>query len=272
MTESEHEYTILSKNDLCDLNDLCSKKDLCGFNDFCNLNNLVAFNANSYIPIIVTKQIKLENGLCLQFKTIADFVEPNTTQDQPQPIQPKRVLVEVEKLMEWGELLQFDGNPPQKAFLRQPEVHQQLRDDNAIIPKGLSIGDLIKFDLITSHHNAQYIVTVNKYPYAFDDSILHLVIWINPVFSKKSHIETELRLFVSAKLGDHSMPKNQTDKKFIIYENPNNKRSIPEVTHYHLLVNCLNETEKCEIKKQLITMAPFDVAKIIEKMKTCSQF
>ncbi len=134
----------------------------------------------------------------------------------------------------WEELKKYDGNPPPKALTRLPNINIAYRMYNKKLSQssGVNANEFITKKLTNEYPSEYNIITKNKFPYYLDPQILHLVLWINPLYeSDAKNTEQAIRGEIAAKLND----KNAD---FVLYENLPKHRSISTVRHYQLFVLC----------------------------------
>lgn len=150
----------------------------------------------------------------------------------------------------WEELKKYDGNPPPKALTRLPNINIAYRQYNKKLSQssGISANDFIMKKLTNDYPSEYNIITKNKFPYYLDPRILHLVLWVNPLYETDAkNTEQAIRDNVATKLG----VKDKSAANFVLYENLPKHRSISTVRHYQLFVLCGNTDDKKEIENKL---------------------
>lgn len=70
-----------------------------------------------------------------------------------------------------------------------------------------------------------YIILPNKYPYWLEEGLIHKIIWVNNK-SKKKVIPEEIAI-------NHLIEKGYKD--FVIFCNSRDTKSVPSITHYHVI-------------------------------------
>lgn len=136
----------------------------------------------------------------------------------------------------WDELKKYDGNPPPKALTRLPNINIAYRLYNKKLSQtsGYNPNEFIMKKL-TNNYTAEYnIITKNKFPYHLSPQIMHLVLWVNPLYeTDPKNTEQAIRDSIEEKLG--------ATAEFVLYENLPKHRSISAVRHYQLFVLCCGE-------------------------------
>lgn len=74
-------------------------------------------------------------------------------------------------------------------------------------------------------HSTSYAILPNRYPYWIDDELVHKIIWVNSKY-KKYVIPEKVAI-------EHLLQNGYKD--FVLFCNSRDNKSIPSVTHYHVI-------------------------------------
>jgi len=104
---------------------------------------------------------------------------------------------------------------------------------------------------------ANLLITKNNYPYNVADSILHLVLWVNPYGTKHGKLcEGEVFNFLIKKFGlKRSASDDEVNNTYILFENSSANKSVRSIEHYQLFV------KKDLAKKVDLKLARFEFKK-----------
>jgi len=124
----------------------------------------------------------------------------------------------------WEFLKQFNNNPPDAPLHRNENIQIKYTLYMEKIKQSLNttILKLINKCIHDNFSTYKFIITYNDFPYDVDDSILHLVLWVNPKYMSNINEVCEFL--------------KKYYPKYIIFKNKTNHQSIPEIEHYQLFI------------------------------------
>lgn len=134
--------------------------------------------------------------------------------------------MEVRGPWKWKHLQEYKKDPHKFATIpRKNDVnyeHQKLTE----IPSSIRSENLIK-ELKFDKDNLFALVD-NSYPYDIEPGIRHMVLFINPKYADKFANPKIIEYLVSS----NAWKMGYTD--YLYFENPPERRSVPEIIHYHV--------------------------------------
>lgn len=152
----------------------------------------------------------------------------------------------------FDELLQYNDKPPASALPRTKAVsHLYSVYLRKLKANKTTPGEVI-LKKIFEHDDSKFIITENKFPYNIADNLIHLVVWINPLFDATI---ADIKQYLDSAFGASSLANTSTsalnasttnaskttttDKapvKYVLYKNLPAHASIDNVDHYHLFI------------------------------------
>lgn len=99
------------------------------------------------------------------------------------------------------------------SYKRHRQEHQQL-------------GPYIMRKYLRDH--LRWTISDNAFPYHLDRNISHKILWINPAASLTAE---EVKSII------HRYMQTMPYRDYIYFQNPMVAKSIPEIPHYHILIN-----------------------------------
>ena len=150
----------------------------------------------------------------------------------------------------WETLLTYDRNPPEKALPRKQSVQKRYGGYLGVLKKrGTNIEQDVMSRIINNHTNDRFILSKNDFPYNVEEDVLHLVLWVNPLFARpdedtrdeydapadnarnEQKTEEDARDYIESFI-------NSTDATpaIAMFENIKNNRSVSDVRHFQLFV------------------------------------
>jgi len=134
--------------------------------------------------------------------------------------------MEVQGPWKWKHLQEYKKDPHKFASIpRRNDVyqqHQKLRN----VPSSIRSENLIK-ELKFNKDNLFALVD-NIYPYHIEPGIRHMVLFINPKYADK---------FAHPKIIEYLVSSNAWKmgyEEYLYFENPPERKSLPEIIHYHV--------------------------------------
>ena len=159
----------------------------------------------------------------------------------------------------FNDLLQYNDKPPASALPRTKAVsHLYSVYLRKLKANKTTPGEVI-LKKIFEHEDSKFIITENKFPYNIADNLVHLVVWINPLFdatvsdirqyldnafsasgtsdaSSNTTTTTNAPNATNALNTTSTTTTNQTQVKYVLYKNLPAHASIDNVDHYHLFM------------------------------------
>jgi len=120
----------------------------------------------------------------------------------------------------WKQLKQYHKNPPKIPFPKGITIYNKYKNHIK------NINNIYNFLLNNLFKNNDFFIIKNAdFPYYVSDYIIHKILWFNPKFYKNINIDY---LFVDKILKKY--------KKYIVFQNIFNNRSIKNITHFHFFI------------------------------------
>lgn len=160
----------------------------------------------------------------------------------------------------FDDLLQYNDKPPASALPRTKAVsHLYSVYLRKLKANKTTPGEVI-LKKIFEHDDSKFIITENKFPYNIADNLIHLVVWINPLFDAtiadiKQYLDSAFGTSSTANVPSttnasttasalnastiNASKTTTTDKapvKYVLYKNLPAHASIDNVDHYHLFI------------------------------------
>lgn len=157
----------------------------------------------------------------------------------------------------FDELLQYNDKPPASALPRTKAVsHLYSVYLRKLKANKTTPGEVI-LKKIFEHDDSKFIITENKFPYNIADNLIHLVVWINPLFDAtiadiKQYLDsafgasslasalnastTNVSTTASALNASKTTTADKAPVKYVLYKNLPAHASIDNVDHYHLFI------------------------------------
>lgn len=101
----------------------------------------------------------------------------------------------------------------------------------------------LKFN--SKNANKQFILTENNFPYNLSKDVKHLILWANPrnipkdIKNSRGEVPSYYFCYMADQLAKelHGSSRGTDSSNFvIIFENPQHKKSIKTIPHYHIFV------------------------------------
>ena len=129
-------------------------------------------------------------------------------------------------MISFDDLKQYDGNPPDKALKRKTYLNVMYgKHVKKLKESGLTISDYILGKILNDYKTDKIIVTQNRFPYDVQTNVMHLLVWLNPLYDGDEK-------YVRDVLKDSGLDKGT----YVLFENDPDHRSVPGVRHFHLFI------------------------------------
>ena len=131
-------------------------------------------------------------------------------------------------MISWEILKQFSVvNPPNVRLYREAKIENKYTLHRERIKENYeSVAEYLIDKMFSDEAcNTRMVFIDNTFPYNTASNIKHMLVWINPKYSENAK---EVRTFI----------KDNTSKPFIYFKNSIQFKTILEVEHYHVFIQC----------------------------------
>lgn len=153
-------------------------------------------------------------------------------------------------MIEWNEALDIISKQELSRFYRSPEIAEKyaqakVHDDenygglaNYVAYKQLKWDDLDPANPEFLKSNKDIKITRNRYPYYFEEDVVHLVVWTKvPIPSDSNGVTTEARKTINEFIDSYFVKKHGIARENLAwFKNPVILQTIPSIAHFHVLV------------------------------------
>jgi Protein of unknown function (DUF3605) len=130
-------------------------------------------------------------------------------------------LLSTNRSISWEDLKLFHKNSDVYfRFPRNIEVEQQYERDR-------KNGRTDRFINSLKESKKLFVLTHADYPYDLENGLIHMVLWIDPIYDNVNVVDAILDNIL------FYIPK----KNIIFFQNTKKNRSVPELCHYHVIIN-----------------------------------
>lgn len=133
-------------------------------------------------------------------------------------------------MITWKQIKKFNGNMSvDYKFHRDPYI-QYLYDKRKESGENKNFLDTL-FD-----KEQIYRLTYAGYPYMLEPNLLHIILWLNPLyFQSRSHLYEDCT-FIQYIIALMLRISNQNDR-LVFFKNSMKNRSVKNIHHYHIIIN-----------------------------------